>query len=388
MNLNLTFRNSAGAVIPAAPAFSFSEIRNAEKTDISFSSTMQTTSSRLASLDILRGLTLFLLVFFQPVLWALLSPVDADWSRAVLHHFDHEVWEGFRFWDLVMPLFLFMSGASMPFSFGKMLREGGKMAVVRKVIRRFFILFLLGMVVQGNLLGLDLAHIYIYTNTLQAIAAGYLLTALVMLFFDKKGRWAALVVLLLAYSLPMMWCGDFSLEGNLASRMDAAVLGRFQGDPTYAWLLPSFTFGVTVLLGALAGDRRRVSLRLLSFGLLLVVLGLGFSFAMPIVKRIWTASMALYSGGLCMLLLAAFYEVIDVRGHHRAVDWLKIYGMNSIAAYMLGEVINFRSVVDSVSYGLAPRLGDYYPAWLTFGNFALVFLILWCMYRSKVFLKV
>lgn len=69
---------------------------------------MQTTSSRLASLDILRGLTLFLLVFFQPVLWALLSPVDADWSRAVLHHFDHEVWEGFRFWDLVMPLFLFM----------------------------------------------------------------------------------------------------------------------------------------------------------------------------------------------------------------------------------------------------------------------------------------
>lgn len=359
---------------------------------------MQTTSSRLASLDILRGLTLFLLVFFQPVLWALLSPVDADWSRAVLHHFDHEVWEGFRFWDLVMPLFLFMSGASMPFSFGKMLREGGKMAVVRKVIRRFFILFLLGMVVQGNLLGLDLAHIYIYTNTLQAIAAGYLLTALVMLFFDKKGRWAALVVLLLAYSLPMMWCGDFSLEGNLASRIDAAVLGMFQGDPTYAWLLPSFTFGVTVLLGALAGDiiregrnlsdRRRVSLRLLSFGLLLVVLGLGFSFSMPIVKRIWTASMALYSGGLCMLLLAAFYEVIDVRGHHRAVDWLKIYGMNSIAAYMLGEVINFRSVVDSVSYGLAPRLGDYYPAWLTFGNFVLVFLILWCMYRSKVFLKV
>ena len=182
MNLNPTFRNSAGAVIPAAPAFSFSEIRNAEKTDITFYSTMQTTSSRLASLDILRGLTLFLLVFFQPVLWALLSPVDADWSRAVLYHFDHEVWEGFRFWDLVMPLFLFMSGASMPFSFGKMLREGGKMAVVRKVIRRFFILFLLGMVVQGNLLGFDLAHIYIYTNTLQAIAAGYLLTALVMLF--------------------------------------------------------------------------------------------------------------------------------------------------------------------------------------------------------------
>ncbi|MFK2407458.1 DUF5009 domain-containing protein, partial [Bacteroides fragilis] len=78
-----------------------------------------TPSPRLASLDILRGFDLFLLVFFQPVLWTLAHQLNLPWLNSILFQFDHEVWEGFRFWDLVMPLFLFMTGASMPFSFSK-----------------------------------------------------------------------------------------------------------------------------------------------------------------------------------------------------------------------------------------------------------------------------
>lgn len=357
-----------------------------------------TSYPRLASLDILRGFTLFLLVFLQPVVCAVLTSVDDFWAQSILYHMDHEVWEGFRFWDLVMPLFLFMSGTSMPFSFSKMLKDGNKGTIYSKVVRRFFLLFLLGMVVQGNLLGLNPDAIYIYTNTLQAIAVGYLVTALVWLNTCTWGRCVVLGILLLAYSIPMMWCGDYSLEGNLACRLDAVVLGRFRGDPTYAWLLPSFTFSVTVLMGALAGDlilkgraldeRRKVSARLFGSGILLCVLGWVWSIDMPIIKRIWTASMTLYSGGLCMLLLGVFYEVIDVRGWHCGLDWLKIYGMNSIVAYMLGEVVNFRSVVHSVSYGLYPLLSDYYSAWLTFGNFALVFFILWCLHRARIYVKV
>ena len=71
----------------------------------------------------------------------------------------------------------------------------------------------------------------------------------------------------------------------------------------------------------------------------------------------------------------------------RGLGWLKIYGMNPITAYVLGEVINFRSIVSSVSYGLAPYLGPYYGAWLTFGNFLILFLILRAMYRNRIFLK-
>lgn len=149
----------------------------------------QPVGQRLASLDILRGFDLFLLVFLQPVLVSLGACVDSSVMNAVLYQFDHEVWEGFRFWDLVMPLFLFMTGVSMPFSFSKYERVESRRFIYKKVLRRFVILFLLGMVVQGNLLGLDLKYIRLYSNTLQAIAAGYLIAALIQLNFSLKGRW-------------------------------------------------------------------------------------------------------------------------------------------------------------------------------------------------------
>ena len=72
-------------------------------------------STRLASLDILRGFDLFLLVFFQPVFFRLGKTLGWSWLDPILYQFDHEVWEGFHFWDLIMPLFLFMAGTSMPF---------------------------------------------------------------------------------------------------------------------------------------------------------------------------------------------------------------------------------------------------------------------------------
>ena len=236
-----------------------------------------------------------------------------------------------------------------------------------------------------------------FTNTLQAIAVGYLVTALILLSRLSLGRQMLVAVgLLAAYTIPMMWVGDYSLEGNLACRIDALVLGSRRGDPTYAWLLPSLNFAVTVWLGAWAGQliRRggvaswRTSVQLAGVGLLLIALGLLWSLDMPIVKRIWTSSMTLYSGGWCFLLMAAFYQVIDVWQVQRPFAWLKVYGMNSIVAYVVGEVVNFRSIVESVSYGLAEPLGSYYTVWLTFGNFLLLLLILTLMYRARIFVKV
>ena len=83
-------------------------------------------SIRLASLDILRGFDLFLLVFFQPVFVALARQMNMSFLDSILYQFDHEVWEGFRFWDLVMPLFLFMTGASMPLTI-EVYRDYGKL---------------------------------------------------------------------------------------------------------------------------------------------------------------------------------------------------------------------------------------------------------------------
>ena len=360
------------------------------------SKTKNPTSARLASLDILRGLDLFLLLFFQPVLMAVGQAADITWLNKLMWHFDHEVWEGFRLWDLVMPLFLFMTGAAMPFSFAKY--TSGKQKrdeLYWRIARRVIVLFIFGMIVQGNLLALDIEHVYIYTNTLQAIAIGYLIAALIML----SGGWRQQIVftmsLLVIYTIPMIVVGDWSQNGNFAYKVDELILGDFRGDLSYTWIWSSLTFGVTVMTGAFAGQLMKshkaslqIALKLLIIGIALIAIGIALSPIIPIIKRIWTSSMTLFSSGICFVLMAVFYWLIDCCKFSKGMNWLKVYGMNPITAYMLGEVINFRSIVESVSYGLGPILGAYYPAWLTFGNCLILFLLLRIMYKQKIFLKV
>ena len=367
-------------------------------------------SGRLASLDILRGLDLFLLVFFQPVLVALGQQLNMPWMNSVLYQFDHEIWAGFRLWDLVMPLFLFMTGVSMPFSFSKFKNEPYLWPVYRKIIKRFVLLFILGMVVQGNLLGLNPHYLYLYSNTLQAIATGYLISACILLHCSFKYQVVMTLLLLVVYWVPMTFGGDFTPEGNFAERVDRWVLGRFRDgvywgndgnwhfspNYTYTWIWSSLTFGATVMLGTFAGkimkegkdNRKRVVQLLGVTGLVMVGLSLLCSLQMPIIKRLWTSSMVLFAGGLCFVLMGLFYYWIDYKGHTCGLKWLNVYGMNSITAYVLGEVVNFRSVAASVSYGLEQYLGSYYSVWLSFANYLIVFLMLRFMYKYHIFLKV
>ena len=216
--------------------------------------------------------------------------------------------------------------------------------------------------------------------------------------------------MLLVYWIPMTFLGDFTPAGNFAEQVDRWVLGRFRDgvfwneDGTwsfssqynYTWIWSSLTFGVTVMLGAFAGkimkegktNRKKVVQILLLIGLLLIGLAELWSLQMPVIKRLWTASMTLLSGGYCFLLMALFYYWIDYKGHTRGLNWLKVYGMNSITAYVLGEVVNFRCIAASVSYGLEQYLGNYYLVWLTFANYLILFLLLRVMYKCRLFLKV
>lgn len=177
------------------------------------------------------------------------------------------------------------------------------------------------MVVQGNLLGLDFKYIRLYSNTLQAIASGYLIAALIQLNFSLKGQIGVTFLLLLAYWFPMTFWGDFTPEGNFAEKVDRFVLGRFRdgvywnadgtwsfsSDYHYTWILSSLTFGVTVMLGVFAGrmmkegafHRQKVARRLFLVGVALIVAAWAWSFQMPVIKRIWTCSMTLLSGGYC-----------------------------------------------------------------------------------------
>lgn len=352
-------------------------------------------ANRLASLDVLRGLDLFLLVFFQPVFMKLARALDWPLLEPFVYQLRHEPWEGFRCWDMIMPLFMFMAGAAMPFSLSKY--KNNTPALWKKVMRRFAILFILGMIGQGNLLGLDPKDIHLYVNTLQAIGVGYVITAFFLTYFNRKGQILATALLLIIYWVPMTFCGDWTPEGNFAYKVDQLIMGRFCGNPHYTWIWSSLTFGVTVMLGAFAGqimkegqaNRMKACITLLVAGIALTIAGLTWSLQMPIIKHIWTCSMTLFAGGISFMLMALAYYIVDCRRWQKGLNWLKIYGMNSIVAYMIGEYISFKSIVDSVCYGLRQYLGDAgYNAWITFGNCLIVFLILRWMYNQRIFIKI
>ena len=368
-------------------------------------------NKRLLSLDVLRGLDLFLLVALQPVLRAVLLQLDCEaLNGTLLYQLDHAEWEGLRIWDMVMPLFLFMSGVTMPYSLPKYRTQNGNLKVWTRVVKRFALLFMLGMVLQGNLLALDLNRVYLYSNTLQAIAVGYLLTVPIVLYLKPRYQIMAIAALLVIYSIPMHLYGDWSAQGNWAAVVDKTILGRFRdgsmlaadgsvqfaGWYDYTWLWSSITFCCTVAFGSLAGymtkngnnDRKATTCNLFIAGVVLVILGIACGIAQPIVKRIWSASFTLYSAGWCYLLLALSYWWIDVKGHTKGWDWLLYFGCNAITAYLIGELVNFRGIAASFLYGTEQYLQEWYPVLLTACNSMILFIILRFMYRNRIIFKV
>jgi len=365
---------------------------------------------RLASLDILRGADMFLLLFIGPIVRKLCK-VYPDGMAWIAPQFHHVSWEGFVLWDLIMPLFLFLSGITIPFSMAKyrsgLAKPDAKFYL--KLLKRFCLLFLLGWIVQGNLLDFSWKDFHPFANTLQAIAVGYVVTALLFVHVKPKWQIAAAVVLFAAYWLAFACTGmNLDPQGNIAMTIDKAVLGahrdgvswaadgswHFSESYQYTWILSSLNFAVTVLLGCFAGQllkterysKGRRALLTAVTGAALVAAGLAISPLFPIIKKIWSSSMTLYSGGLCFLLTALTYYLVDVRGWHRGIDWLKIYGMNAITAYFLGETIRFSSVSESLLHGF----GDFtwYPVLIAAANAAILFGILLVMHKHKRYLKI
>ena len=190
---------------------------------------MKNLNNRLSSLDILRGFDIFVLVCFGPLLkWV--SEKYACIPACIETQFHHVNWEGFAFWDIIMPLFMFMTGVAMPFSFAKYNGKGIYIRILRRVIN----LFIFGMLVQGNLLTakfwttLDISILRPYCNTLQAIAVGYLISSIFLLNFKIKGQIIATVAIFMAYWFLLTFCGDYSPQGNFANIVDDNVLGKFR----------------------------------------------------------------------------------------------------------------------------------------------------------------
>lgn len=291
----------------------------------------------------------------------------------------------------------------MPFSIGKRVERGdSRRSIYRKAIYRVLVLWILGMIAQGHLLAFDLNNLQFYSNTLQSIAAGYLISSIALVELPVRWQAALAGALLVVYwalmrfvPVPGHGAGVFTPDGNLAMWIDKALLGRFQDGTTYTWILSSLGFGATVLMGVLAGHLLRSRLAgprkvlvLVGSGLACLLGGWLWGFAFPIIKHIWTSSMVLWSGGWCLLLLALFYGVIDVLGCRRWAFFFTVIGMNAIVTYMAPDFINFMSISNAVFAGLAKHLGMFGNFLLTGGAVGILWIGLYYMYRKQTFVRI
>lgn len=371
-------------------------------------------AGRVMSIDAVRGFDMFWIIGGWYIFDGLHKALNNTTTVFIMRQLKHVEWEGFVFEDLIMPLFLFIVGVVMPFSFNKRLKRGdSKWKLYRHIILRSVILFVLGMIAQGELLKLDLSKLKIFCNTLQAIAAGYLISAIIIL--NMRIRWqivATVLLLLLFWALMMLVpfpsrvADRLNQDANLAAFIDRVILDPFDDGLNYTWILSSMTFACTVMLGVMAGHLLRTEISGLGKVRFLVFLGIGtlalgalwggwffgigkFYFGLfPIVKRLWTSSFVLFAAGLSYLLLAVFYLVIDVWGFKKWAYGFVVIGTNAIFVYMVTHLVNFRSIASVFVEGLDKFVGPWKDFIHAVAGFILVWLIIFWMYRKKTFIKV
>lgn len=362
-------------------------------------------TGRVVSIDAVRGFDMFWIVGGRELAIAVAGLFPGTATPWLEYQLEHVEWEGFTAWDLIMPLFLFIVGTAMPFSFANRLADGTpKSQLYFKMLRRVVLLFILGMMVQGHLLDFDLSRLHVYANTLQSIAVGYLVAGFVMLNVGIVGQLLFTGLMLVGYWLVMMRvpfgehpAGTLLPDANVALAVDEFLLGRFRDGTSYTWILSGMTFAVSVLLGVQAGHILRsrwgaaAKFSALVAAGLLCLLG-GWLWAeqldFPIIKHIWTSSMTLWAAGWSFLLLAGFYLIIDVIGWSRWATPFIVIGANAITMYVAYHFVPFDDIAAGLVGGLARHLYRGGPVLVAFTAVAIVWAIAHHLYRQRIFIRV
>lgn len=389
---------------------------------------------RLASLDAYRGFVMFLMMAEVLRLCAVARAIPGSsfwhsfWETLCFHQ-SHAEWIGCSLHDLIQPSFSFMVGVALPFSIASRLARGqtrGRM--ILHALARALILIFLGIFLRS-------VHSsrtnFTFEDTLTQIGLGYFFLFLLG-FRPRRDQWLAVSALLIgtwaAFALYQPPAGfDYAKAGvprdwphlmygfeahwnknsNLAWAFDTWFLNLFPREKPfeyngggYATLSFLPTLG-TMILGLLAGgvlhggrsawDKSRW-LAIAGFAGLLAGAAIGWAGLCPVVKRIWTPSWTLYSGGWCFLLLAAFYIVIDIVLLRAWSFPLRVVGMNSIAAYCMAHLFD-----GFIGEALRTHLGSrpfqvFGAAYEPFLHGAAVLFTLWLilfwMHRRQIFLRI
>lgn len=347
---------------------------------------------RLFSLDFLRGLDIFFLTVVTVVLYVVNDRYGLP--KMLMDQLGHPDWVGFTAYDMIMPLFIFICGASLPLALPKYLESDGSASFSYwlHVLKRVVMLWILGMIAQGELFSFDLHRISFFNNTLQAIAVGYLVTAIVVRIPSVTVQIAIPFLLAGAYTAFLHFCGDMTPTGNAAVVYEVKFLElfypHFSWHPVkqiaewhYTWWTTIPMFGVMGLAGCHAtrvllnprwSKRKRAIVQLI-VGVVLIGLGFALKTFDPCIKHIFTASFTSFAMGVSFILYSVCYTLFNISNHRLGLSVIILFGRHSLLAYMLAETC-FRGVLDVLPNSILPGLRP----WVTEGQYEVLSVILKC----------
>lgn len=360
---------------------------------------------RILSIDIFRGFTIaFMIIVNSPGSWNYVYPP-----------LRHAEWHGCTPTDLVFPFFIFAVGLSMAFSM-RNLQNRSRSEWIKKILKRTFLIFLVGFLLNWfpffhkNMLDVR------FFGVLQRIALSYGIAALLILFIHKRRYLISTIIIgLVGYTILMKMGGDFTLENNLARKVDGFLLpdkniyGGFgiKFDPE--GLLGTLPSAMHVIIGFLVGKLlvnmkshpKHFIIPGVATGIILTLLGyFVLSYSAPINKPLWTHSYVAYTAGLACLFLSLLVYLVDVLKKQKWAQPFNILGRNALFSYVLSilivkiliSVIKFE---DGNGYSILytqyfqPALGDYGGS-LGFALFilTLVFIAAYLLFRKNVMIKI
>jgi predicted acyltransferase len=372
---------------------------------------------RLLSLDALRGFDMFWIIGGEELIRALANlSGNATFHELAYKHTEHPEWHGFALYDCIFPLFMFIAGVAIPYSFASHLARGqGSAALHLRVIRRGILLILLGLVINGILafnfsihfdqdvsgikhLVTDFSHVR-FPSVLGRIGIGYTFAALIVLHTRPRNQLLTAMGLLIGYwaalrfiPVPGFDTGGLLPGQNLGDYIDRHVLPghlyRTIRDPEGLFsAIPSIA---TVLFGVMAGHwLRRTDFNglvkaagLAVAGVLFVAAALTWDKSFPINKNLWSSSFVLMTSGISLFLLSLFYLVIDVWQFQAWSFFFVVIGMNAITVYVGQKVINFdelsKLVFSHHMHGILLEAGPLMLKWI----------VLFVLYKMRIFLRV
>jgi predicted acyltransferase len=363
-------------------------------------------AQRLYSLDALRGFDMFWIMGAEDIVHGLARATGAPFWEAIANQLTHPAWNGFHFYDLIFPLFLFMAGVATPYSVGRELEKGkSKQKLLLRVIKRGLILVLLGIIYNNGLEIQPLSEIR-FPSVLARIGLAYMFANIIYLYTRQTGQIIWFCSLLIGYWLLLMFnsapgfpMGDLTMEGNFASYLDRLIIpGKlYLGIHDPEGLISTIPAIATGLLGIYAGNllrngsqtMQRKALWLAVMGVLFLVLAQVWNLVFPINKNLWTSSFVLHTGGWSLLLLSLFYFIIDVKGYQKWSFFFRIIGMNSILIYISGRFINWGYTTEAIFGWLGQLVGDPFNIVVLAVCYVMVkWMFLFFIYKKNVFLRV